>query len=344
MSDLAPTHAHTAHGDLRPVRHLAEAARLAPSVHNTQPWRFELSATQLTIRADRTRQLRALDPTGRQLMVSVGCAVLNARVAAAAHLLAVDVRLFPHGIDSEVVARISIRDDAPDAAEVELAPLASVLRLRATNRRRFADEPVPDELVERLEKAALVEGARLQQIRAEDDRLAVARLSQRADLLQYRDPAYRSELRSWTTADDTRLDGVPARAVPHVGAGTNDEIPIRDFDSVGAGWLPSDTHSSHHQCLLLLGADGDRPADWVRVGEALQRIWLESTRHGYAMSPLTQVVEVPSARAALRAELRLSMQPDVLIRLGRAPSTPGTSRRHLDDLIDAGQPAAALSG
>ena len=101
-----------------------------------------------------------------------------------------------------------------------------------------------------------------------------------------------------------RTDGVPARAVPHFDAGSGDEIPIRDFDSTGAGWLPTDTRSSHNQCLLLLGTDGDHPDQWLRAGEALEHVWLEIARHGFVMSPLTQVVEVPAVRAELRSELR----------------------------------------
>jgi hypothetical protein len=168
---------------------------------------------------------------------------------------------------------------------------------------------------------------------SDDDRLTLARLSQRADNVQYQDAAYRAELRAWTTDDPKRLDGVPARAVPHVDSGSGDEIPIRDFDSSGAGRLPTDTRSTRNQCLLLLGTDGDDTRSWFRAGEALERVQLEIVRGKFAVSPLTQVVEVASARAALRSQLRLTMNPHVLLRVGHAPATAGTSRRHLADIL-----------
>jgi hypothetical protein len=73
-------------------------------------------------------------------------------------------------------------------------------------------------------------------------------------------------------------------AVPHVDGGAHDDLPIRDFDSSGLGWLLVETRSSMDQCLLLLGTLDDGPAAWLRTGEALERIWLELTRRGYAAS------------------------------------------------------------
>jgi hypothetical protein len=121
--------------------------------------------------------------------------------------------------------------------------------------------------------------------------------------------------------------------VPHVDAGADDDIPIRDFDTHGAGWLPVATRSSMNQCLLLLGTLADRPEAWLRTGEALEHVLLEVTRHGYAASPLTQVVEIPATRARLRSDLRLDMHPHILMRVGRAPKTPASRRRRLEDVI-----------
>jgi hypothetical protein len=126
---------------------------------------------------------------------------------------------------------------------------------------------------------------------------------------------------------------VPDRAVPHVDAGAGDDIPIRDFDSRGTGWLPVETRSSMQQCLLLLTTTDESRLGWLRAGEALERIWLEATRGGYAMGLLTQVVEIPWARQLLRAELGLSSHPLVLLRIGKAPVTASSHRRPLADVL-----------
>jgi hypothetical protein len=85
--------------------------------------------------------------------------------------------------------------------------------------------------------------------------------------------------------------------------------------------------------MVLLCTDGDSPADWLRAGEALERVLLEITRHGLSASLLTQVTEVPATRAELRRELKLTGHPHVLMRIGRAPTTPASRRRRLVDVL-----------
>jgi len=307
-------------------------AILAPSVHNTQPWRFVLEPGVLEVFADLKRQLPVLDPTGRQLHLSIGCAVLNARVSLAAGNRPVGVELLPDPGNPELMARFRMDDSV--AVESALAALDHVIELRQTNRRQFAPDPVPDELVAGLLTTAAAEGAVLHQVSDPDDRQTLARLSQKADIQQMTDAAYRAELRAWTTNDPARRDGVRAAAVPHVDGTSGDEVPIRDFDTQGAGWLPARTKSTAEQCLLILGTELDAPQSWLRAGEALERVWLEITRGGFVASLFTQVIEVGAIRVQLRDQLRLGMHPHVVLRIGRAPVTAATMRRHLGEVLD----------
>ncbi|HEU5268910.1 MAG TPA: hypothetical protein VFU36_03230 [Jatrophihabitans sp.] len=309
-------------------------AALAPSVHNTQPWRFRLTDDSLELRVDRSRRLAALDPSSRQLLISCGCALFNARVLVAAAGYRAEVRRMPDPDDPDLLARLTVLEQASDGSEI--AALNDVVESRQTNRRQFRADPVPIELVDELVRAAEQEGAGLFVIARQGHRIATAVLSQQADAEQNADPAYRAELRAWTSDDPGRRDGVPASAVPHVDAGAGDDIPIRDFDSRGTGWLPTETRSSMNQCLLLLTTQDDSRLGWLRAGEALERIWLVVTQRGHAMSLLTQVVEVPRTRQLLRAELGLPSHPLVLLRVGKAPVTASSQRRPISELVEEG--------
>jgi len=327
---MASTVAHTP--AVRDALRLAAIrATLAPSVHNTQPWQLRLTADVLQLRADRSRQLSVLDPTGRQLLISCGCALFNARVQLAAAGSEPVLRRLPDQAEPDLLATVGLVEGG--AADPALAALNPAVESRQTNRRQFSPDPVPEQVIGELVLAAGWEESGLFVIAEQQHRVATAVLSQQADAEQNANPAYRAELRHWTTDDPARRDGVPATAVPHVDAGAADDVPIRDFDARGTGWLPTETRSSLRQCLLLLTADHDDPLGWLRAGEALERIWLVATRHGYAVSPLTQVIEIPRTRQALRQELGLVGHPMVLLRVGRAPVTASSHRRRLAEVL-----------
>lgn len=313
------------------LRRAAVRATLAPSVHNTQAWRFELRPETLDVYADYTRQLRVLDPTKRQLIISCGCALFNARSAVAGAGYDCIVERFPAPPHSGLLARLRIGEEI--GTSTQLAALDAVLESRQTNRRQFADEQVPDHVIEQLVQAAAQEDAVLFPILGPEHRNAVANLSQLADKEQNANPAYRAEIRQWTSDDPKRRDGVPPLTVPHVDGTSHDDVPIRDFDSRGAGWLPAETRSSQNQTMLVLSASADDAKAWLRIGEALERVLLEITRHGYVASPLSQVVEIPRTRAALRSQLGMLTFPDMLLRVGRAATTPASRRRKLADVL-----------
>ena len=313
------------------LRRAAARATLAPSIHNSQPWRFILTRGVLELHMDRSRQLHVLDPTSRQLLISCGCALFNARVALAAAGYSAVVHRLPELGRPGLLARLSV--DADEHADGYLASLDPVIELRHTNRRRFAAERVPVALVDDLVAAAAAEGADLLPIRDQAKLVATAVLAQRAAATEDADPSYRAELRAWTTDEATRMDGVPTIAVPRSDGRAHNDIPIRDFDPRGAGELPPDTHSSIDQCLLLLWTAGDNPLAWLQAGEALQRVLLELTRQGYVAGIMSQVAEVPAVRAMLRRELLLPGEPHLLLRVGRAPMTPATRRRRLVEVL-----------
>lgn len=268
------------------LRRAAVAATRAPSVHNSQPWRLALNhlgpdRAELEIHADGRRRLAALDPYGRQLTLSCGCAVFNARVALAAAGFGSTVERYPDRRRPTLLARIRVSDRPADP---DLARLGPAIEVRQTNRGAFSDEPVPARLVDRLVAAAAAEGAVLEPVVGPAGRRAVARLSRLAAPQRADEPAY-------------------------------------------------PTPSGPPQCLLVLGAAQDHPAAWLRTGEALERVLLEIAGPGWTASPFAEVVEVAGTNAGLRRELGLSMHPQLLLRVGRAPRLPMTRRRRLVDVL-----------
>lgn len=318
--------------------HAARQASYAPSIHNTQPWRFVIDGDALELWADRSRQLAVLDPTERQLLISCGCALLNARVSLAASGFDPDVDRLPDGSRSDLLARLTLPASRSDW--LPLGGLNEQVQRRQTNRRQFDDVPVERDVVFRLVDAAQGEGAVLGEVHGRERLDALARLAQRADAMENADPAYRAELRQWTTDDARRHDGVSAMVVPHVTGDAQDDVPIRDFDTHGIGWLPTVTRSSTKQTMFVLGTVADSPLAWLQAGEALEHAWLVATEAGYVASLFTQVIEVPATRQELRQELGMMTHPQLVMRVGRAPRTPASRRRSLSDMVTVGRSPA----
>jgi hypothetical protein len=130
------------------------AALLAASPHNTQPWRFWTDGARLRLLADFGRSLGAFDPSGRELFVSLGCALESLLVAAPALGLAAALALFPDPSDPSVVAEVSL---AP--AEPQDGQLHHAIARRRTNRGPYADFPLAPGIIAALDELAAEEPA-----------------------------------------------------------------------------------------------------------------------------------------------------------------------------------------
>ena len=319
----------------------ARRALLAPSIHNTQPWTFTLTDDALEIRADRERRLDVLDPRGRQLLISCGCALAHARIAVQAAGYEPLVRRFPTEEQPSLVARVQV---GPPGAFAGSTALDRAIDQRHTNRRRFLGSPLPAPLVAQLQWIAHTEGAVLVPLLTPEQLAVVARASELADSVELADPGYLTEITEWTTDDPRRRDGVQLAGVPRRDDRTGDGPLVREFDQFGLGWLPPSSSAPGRETLVLLCAATDDPRGWLRTGEALERIWLTLTVAGFSASPLTQAVEVRAAHQMLRQQLGLSAYPEIILRAGQAPAAASSRRRHARDVIIDRRSAVASAG
>ncbi len=315
------------------LRHVVEAATLAPSVHNTQPWRFVLRSDGFDLLADAGRRLPVLDPTGRLLHVSCGTALVTARVAARALGLAAAVELLPEPGWPDLLARLTLSSGAPPDDD-ELALALAVLK-RHTVRERFDSTPVPEELVRTLCRVAEQEGAALRPVRDEGERVSLAVLLSGADWQEERDPAYREELASWVRTGAAG-DGVPPEAVASDPAQAS-SLRLRDFTLSHPERGSGDEPEVDDPAVLVLTTRQDGPAAWLRAGQALGAVLLHAAAQGLQAQPLGQVVDLPGPRATLAQALGLTGIPQMVLRMGyattHATTHAATPRRDVDDVL-----------
>lgn len=306
------------------VEDLITKASLAPSSHNTQPWIFEAEENEIRLFADRTRALSVNDPYDRELTISCGCALLNLRVAAAELEIPLVVEKMPDEGDSDYLARVRL-DGVLDES---LGPLGTSISLRRTYRKKFEKEAPGQDIVDRLLNAADAEGAWLEPLNLKNREVA-GQLVAEGDLAQWGDPRWRRELANWMhprrSGDGLTL---PWLAIPIA------QLVIRTFDmGKGVGAKDSDI-AEHSPLLMVLGTSKDNPSEWLRAGQALERVLLAATKDGLQASYLNQPIQVADLRSRLQALCEQVGVPQILLRIGRpADEIDAAPRRAFADTL-----------
>jgi hypothetical protein len=279
------------------LRRAARRAAAAWSVVQTQPWRFELQPSHLDLIADHGRRLEALDASGRSQLLSLGAALYAARVALAAAGCCADVERLPEPSRSGLIARVAL--GKPPCVVEPLAADEALLRDQVGEASGFTSGAVPEPALAAIREAARREGIDLAVVPAGQAH-PLLDLCRDARDIQLIDSTCRAELRAWT--------GAAAR-----------EPEYRDDATAPA--------------VLVLGSAHDDRLQWVRTGEALQRVLIAVARHGLVASTAPCALEVPITRVAVREQLQLDWYPHVIVRIGQGAAPAAPLRRRLVDVL-----------
>jgi hypothetical protein len=307
---------------------LADCVRLAthaPSLHNSQPWRFRIDGPAVEVHVDPARRLEVLDPSGREQLISVGAAVLTLRLAIQQAGYRCAVEPFPQPEEETLVARVTAGRPVPVPPEVER--LAAAVPHRHTNRWPFSQMPVPAAVLDLLIAAARSEEATLT-VASPPSREAIVSMAREADRQLRARPGYRAELQRWS-GPGVRHDGVPMWAVGPWDA--LESVPLRDFGELSPLGRPAEKFEPY-PTILVLATDRDEPGDWLRAGQALQRVLLTATWQNLATTPIGQPVEVPRLRRAL-IDPATGGTAQMVLRIGYGRTAGASPRRPLSEVL-----------
>ncbi|GAA0222907.1 Acg family FMN-binding oxidoreductase [Cryptosporangium japonicum] len=323
---------------LQAVLDVAAAAALrAPSVLNTQPWRWIVHERSLDLRADPDRQLTAVDPEGRMLAVSCGAALDHAVIALRTEGYDARVDLLPDPSDPELLA--TVRPGAHHAPIAEDFRRYQTTLRRHTDRRPFGPEPVTEDMIAGLAEVALVHGVHVHVVR-EDQVPTLSALASTAASTELADPAERAELARWTRRAPHAADGLATDVTVQ---GSPRRVPLRPYAEDAAGLLPGGPGNDSGARYLILWGNQDGRRAWLRAGQALSALLLTAAESGLATSPMTDLVEVAETRVALRRLLSWQGHPYAVLRVGVAAAdlgVPAAHRRGHDEAVEIDRPSS----
>ena len=295
----------------RPVdeqaRFLLRYAVLAPSSHNSQPWRFRITGSVVEVLPEEERWLSAADPDRRELHLSVGCAVANLRVAARRFGFRPHVDYDTGGEEELAVVVTLLGGEEPSGRTRELF---AAITERYTSHTPFEDRPVAPAVRERVEAAA--EGVELRFVEevARDD---LAALQADADRRLMADPDYRRELGHWVGVGALGGSWLAAR----LGRAVLTHLDLGDREAAKSSKLLESA-----PLVAVLATPDDDPVARVRAGQAFERAALAAAAEGVAVHPMSQTLERPDSRERLRELVGCEGRPQHLFRLGYADERP----------------------
>ncbi len=320
--------------DRSALQEALQLAVLAPSAHNTQPWRVTVSGDRVELSVDPSRTLPHSDPASRDLHLAMGAFA----EALAIGLCSVGARAAT--IDAGPGAWAAFRLSAGDVAGREEA---SLLRRRQTSRIAYSPRPLETATLGKLAQAARAHGLELHLVpRGADGHAALREQLAAASRESWLDTRAVKELGAWVHADVEGLHtpaeglsthclalGIPQSLAlmvalrPALWRGLH-RVYAAPFlaERLAAEDVRSFEQSAAVALLIAPGVDG-------RSGGAMLRFWLELTRLGIAAHPLSVLLD----RRGWEVGRMVGVDPRrirMALRLGKSAPPPRSGRRPVE--------------
>lgn len=314
------------------VKRAVQLACRAPSVHNSQPWRWVSEGPVLHLFLDPSRHVLSADRTGREAIISCGAVLDHLRIAMVAAGWQASIDRFPNPNNRHHLA--SLEFSPLDFVTVAQHGRAEAILQRRTDRLPLG-HPTHWASFEPVLRKSFDNDVAMLDVLSDEARPHLAEVSRLTETLRRNDATYHAELHWWTSPFAVS-EGVPPEALTSASERRRVDV-ARDF--------PTRTHGERRRAVgvdwskvLVLSTAEDTRADVLGCGEVLSTVLLECTMAGMATCTLTHLIELDESRAVVRSLIGDRGNPQVLIRVGIAPpmedrATP-TPRRPLDDVLE----------
>ncbi len=313
---------------------LIHFATLAPSGHNTQPWKFGIRGNEIRIFPDFARRLPVVDPDDHALYISLGCALENLLVAAAHKGFRAEVETFPSHEPQECLVVYLSPGGSPGETE-----LFNAIPRRQSTRSSFTEHGIPAADLRKLEVASRREGVLFRIFTEPREILKLLEFVKEAGRRQFSDPAFVEELLAWIRFSKrevkARGDGLAARAMgfPALPRWLGKRLFKLLATPESEARRVEKLIRSSSELMLFSAARNDRH-HWVDLGRSFERVALTATSLNIKQAHMNMPCEVLDVRRKLQEYLRMEeAQPLLLLRIGYGSDMPRSPRRPLQSVL-----------
>jgi hypothetical protein len=313
------------------LKFLLKYAVLAPSGPNTQPWKFSINDDQVSLIADFTRSLPSVDPTDRTLYISHGCLLTNLLVAAEHFGFGYNLKCLPEGLSGDRTAAVQF---SKESGKQKFPDLFREITKRHTNRMKYEDRAIEDEILLRLKDCVNKDGFKLDIITGKEGRTEMADILARAHKIQLGNKAFRKELASWVRPNTSdAMDGLPGYSF-----GYSDfesffgSFIFGTFDMSKSRARIETSYMEESPAVAVLSTQKEDKLTWIKAGVLFETLFLTATKLGVRFDLFSQPIAIPQLRDKM-AKILETNYPQILIRMGYAEPSKHTPRRPVEDVL-----------
>lgn len=310
---------------------IASYASKAPSGHNTQPWKFHITDSTITVLPNLEVALPVVDRNNRELFISLGCAVENLCIAASY------LGYTTHVIECSIKAIIiELRKNDLTIED----SLFHQIEKRQTNRNIYNGNKISDEILQQLQSIPKENGVQFYFTKIGMPFAdTITEYIMKGNEIQMADIAFKNELLSWMRFNKKQVEATH-NGLSYLVFGNLPlpEILARPIFSLFL--KPNVQNKSDRKKIdssshfVVYTTQQDTFKEWINLGRTLQRFLLKATEIGISYAFLNQPCEVAALASDLREKLPVNKEyPTLIIRIGYAKQIPYSPRKEIETLL-----------
>jgi hypothetical protein len=306
------------------LKFLIRYAILAPSGHNTQPWKFRINKNTIEIWADKERRRSGVDPDDRELYISLGCAITNLEVAAKYFGMIFEKK----EVDgtNEAAAIFKFKEGKINGEK----GLFGALTKRRVNREEYDGRLIPPGVLRKLEKEDdQNNGAKIMVINQKKIKDDLAKLVEKSDRVWFKSKELVDEMEYWLQDDlNYSKDGLPSGVLNLYKLAVEVKYLIsRDSESVKEKASRDRKLIEKAAAVVVIWTKNDNREEWIKAGELYEKLALMTTENNIQSAFFNTVVELKTQRKKLEKTLGIKGRVQLLLRLGYAKKEVSHSPR-----------------